>query len=118
MAEQIEQFEFPAFIKNLPEADIPYAGLQGRALRGDRVLAVFNEADVEVDVVEHSHGDQWGIVLEGRVDYIVAGQTQHYYAGDTYFIPAGVPHGVKFYPGSRSVDFFSDPDRYGMKSQR
>ena len=116
MAEQLEGFEFPAFIEELPEAEIPYAGLRGRALQGDRGLVVFNEADGDVDVLEHSHGDQWGIVLEGRVDYIIAGQTQHYYAGDSYFIPAGIPHGVKFHAGSRSVDFFSDRDRYKVRS--
>lgn len=115
MAEVLDGFEFPRFIEELPEADIPYEGLRGYALQGDRGLVVFSEADTEVNVVEHSHGDQWGIVLEGRVDYIVAGRTQHYYAGDTYFIPAGVPHGVKFYPGARSVDIFSDRDRYPIK---
>ncbi len=118
MAKRIEIFDFPPFIRNFPEADIPYAGLQGWALQCDQGQVVFNEADTEVDVVEHSHGDQWGVVLEGRVDLIIGGERQHYYAGDSYFIPAGVSHGVMFHPGSRSVDVFSDRDRFSLKTPR
>jgi|PersoiStandDraft_1058852.scaffolds.fasta_scaffold289572_1 mannose-6-phosphate isomerase-like protein (cupin superfamily) len=118
MAEEIERFEFPDFIRKLPEADIPYAGLRGMLAQGDRGQMVFNEADTEVDVVEHSHGEQWGVVLEGRVDFIIRGQKQSYYAGDSYYIPAGVPHGVTFHPGARSLDFFSDRDRYPARIGR
>jgi len=44
MAEEIERFEFPDFIRKLPEADIPYAGLRGMLAQGDRGQMVFNEA--------------------------------------------------------------------------
>ncbi len=118
MAENIDRFEFPDFIKDLPEVDTPYVGLRGLSAQSDRGQVVFNEADEEVDVVEHSHGEQWGVVLEGRVDFVIHGQKFSYYAGDTYYIPAGVPHGVKFFPGARSLDFFSERDRYPLKRQK
>ncbi|MHB0870162.1 MAG: cupin domain-containing protein [Chloroflexota bacterium] len=115
MAEQLDHFEFPAFIKNLPEADTPYAGVRSWVVQSERGQVVFNEADTEVDVVEHSHGDQWGVVLEGRVDLFVAGQKQVCYAGDSYFIPADIPHGMKIYPGTRSVDYFADRERHKLR---
>lgn len=115
MAEQLDRFEFPAFIKVLPEADTPYDGLRSWVVPSDRGQVVFNEADTEVDVVEHSHGDQWGVVLEGRMDLFIAGQKQVCYAGDSYFIPAETPHGMKIYPGTRTVDYFADRERYKLR---
>jgi quercetin dioxygenase-like cupin family protein len=45
----------------------------------------------------HTHpGVETGYVLEGESDLIVEGQpTRHLKAGDSYSIPAGVPHDAK-----------------------
>ena len=43
-------------------------------------------------VPEHTHGDQWGIVLQGTVRITIGTETHECHGGDTYFVPAGVPH--------------------------
>ena len=103
---------FPAFVRQLPEADLPFSGLRGWLLQGDCGQVLFNESAVELDVPEHSHGDQWGVVLSGRIELTIGGHPRRYGRGDTYFIPAGVPHKARIHPGFRAVDYFADRDRY------
>jgi hypothetical protein len=57
--------EFPALVRNLPEAALPFAGLRGWLLQSDAGQILFNESEGQVSVPEHSHGDQWG----DRVDH-------------------------------------------------
>jgi mannose-6-phosphate isomerase-like protein (cupin superfamily) len=78
---------------------------------------MFNEADVELAVPEHSHGDQWGVVLDGRIDLTIDEIPHTFGRGDTYFIPAGSPHSARIYPGFRAIDFFADRDRYRARSR-
>lgn len=63
--------KFPAFVRSLPEADLPFSGLNGWLLQTERGQVLFNESEAEVFVAEHSHGDQWGIVVEGRINLTV-----------------------------------------------
>ena len=104
--------EFPAFVRNLPEADLPYDGLRGWLLQSDSGQILFNESAVEVFVPEHSHGDQWGVVIDGKIELTIGQQTQTYRRGDTYFIPSGVVHQARIYPNFRAVDYFADRNRY------
>ena len=59
--------EFPGFIKRLPEADLPFDGLRGWLLQSDSGQVLFNESDVEMTVPEHSHCNQWGFVIDGKI---------------------------------------------------
>lgn len=104
--------EFPPFVKTLPEADLPFEGLRGWLLISDAGLVMFNESDIEVDVPEHSHGDQWGVVIDGEIELAIGSTRRTYRAGETYFIPSGVIHKATIYPGFRAVDYFADKDRY------
>jgi len=108
----LESLEFPAFVKSLPQVDLPFQGVQAWLLQADRGQVVFVEADERVAVPEHSHGDQWGIVVDGEIDLLVGHQVQTYKRGDSYYIPAGTPHAVRLFKGSRAVDYFADPNRY------
>jgi hypothetical protein len=108
--------QFPAFVRNLPEADLPFEGLQGWLLQSAVGLVLYNEAHVEVSVPEHAHGDQWGVVIDGEIEMTIAGDTQVYRRGDTYFIPGGTLHEAHIYPGFRAMDTFADVDRYRVKS--
>ena len=45
--------------------DSPLASLRGWMLQNDRALAMFYEIPDGVEVPEHAHGAQWGVVLEG-----------------------------------------------------
>jgi hypothetical protein len=103
---------FPDFIRALPRPDTPLP-LEAYLIPSDVALSMFYEAtDDEVEVSEHVHGDQWGVVLSGEVDVTISGETHTYFRGDTYFIPAGVPHAALVRAGSRGIDVFADHDRY------
>ena len=104
--------EFPPFVRSLAEAALPFDGLQGWLLQSDSGQVLFNESDIQVSVPEHSHGDQWGVVIDGEIELTIGGQTKTYGRGDTYFIPAGTVHSARIHPGFRAVDYFADRDRF------
>jgi quercetin dioxygenase-like cupin family protein len=106
---------FPDFIRELPEPDSPLAGLRARMLQSARAMAMFYELPDGVAVPEHAHGAQWGVVLEGRVDFTIGGETQTFERGDTFSIPDGVPHSAVIHPGYVGIDVFADADRYRPK---
>ncbi|MFH1636001.1 MAG: cupin domain-containing protein [Chloroflexota bacterium] len=108
--------KFPAFVQNLPEADIPFDGLSGWLLTSQSGQILFNESDVEISIPEHSHGDQWGVVIDGEIELTSGDLTRTYSRGDTYFIQAGTVHRAHIYPGFRAVDYFADQDRYRPRS--
>lgn len=108
-------FPFPDFITALPEPDSPLAGLRARMLQTDQAMAMFFELPDGLDLPEHSHGAQWGVVLEGRIDFTIGGETRTYAHGDTYYVPPGVPHSAVIHPGFVGIDVFADADRYRPK---
>jgi hypothetical protein len=107
--------EFPPFVRSLPEADLPFEGLRGWLAKSESSLLMFNESAVELAVPEHSHGDQWGIIIDGRIDLTIGGTLHTFTRGDSYFIPSGTPHRATIYPGFRAIDYFADRDRYRVK---
>ena len=108
--------EFPAFVRGLPEADLPFHGLRGWLLQSEAGQVLFNEADIEVYVPQHSHGNQWGVVIDGKIDLTIGELTRTYTCGHTYFVPAGTPHQARIYPGFRAIDYFADRNRYRVRS--
>lgn len=108
---------FPPFIKNLPGVDVTLPPqIEGRLhlwlFQGDSGQALFSETSVEVPMPEHKHGDQWGVVLDGKIDITIGGETKTYGRGDTYFIPAGTLHRARLNPGLRLIEFFADRERW------
>ena len=87
-----ERDVFPDFIRALPMVDSPLASLRGWMLQTGQALAMFYEIPDGVDVPEHAHGAQWGVVLEGSIDFTIGGETRTYGRGDTYFVPDDVAH--------------------------
>ena len=81
--------------------DSPLASLRGWMLQTGQALAMFYEIPDGVDVPEHAHGAQWGVVLEGAVEFTIGGETTTYGAGDTYFVPDGVAAQRRHPPGLR-----------------
>lgn len=106
---------FPEPIAQLPEADIPMPGLKAFLSQGDNHQIIFMEFSEEVDLPEHSHRCQWGIVLEGRIDLIIDGKKQTFGKGDRYFIGDGVVHSGKIYAGYADITFFGETSRYQQK---
>ena len=106
---------FPEPIINLPEADIPLKGLHAYLSQGSDHQIIFMSFSENVDLPEHSHEAQWGIVLEGKIEMTIDRVKGVYQKGDRYFIPKGVKHFGKIYAGYADVTFFNEKDRYSSK---
>lgn len=106
---------FPELITGLPEADIPFNGVRGWISQGPDHQVVFMDIEPIGDVAPHSHGEQWGIVVEGEMKLTIGGETKIYKPGDSYHIPAGVKHSASFLTHFRVIDVFADKHRYQPK---
>ncbi len=106
---------FPDPILNLPEADIPLEGIKAYLSQAENHQILFMQFDKDVDLPEHEHSAQVGIVLEGKIDLIIGGVSHTFEKGDRYFIPEGVSHLGKIYSGYADITFFDEPNRYSKK---
>ena len=106
---------FPDPIKNLPKADIPLKGLTAYLSQSKTHQILFMQLEEDIELPEHSHESQWGIVLDGKIDLTVDGTVKTYSKGDRYFIPAGVKHSAKIHAGYADITFFNEKDRYKTK---
>ena len=103
------------FIRELPEADIPFEGVSGWLSQSGDHQVVFMEIEAIGEVAEHKHGAQWGIVVEGEMELVIGGVHRTCRKGDSYYIPAGVLHSAVFRKKSWIIDVFADRDRYKPK---
>jgi len=103
---------FPDIITRLPQADIPFEGVHAHLFQGSAQQMVFMRFDEDVEVPEHTHAAQWGVVLGGTIELIVAGEPRLLERGDTYVIPAGVPHRARIHAGYSDLTLFDQQDRY------
>ncbi len=103
---------YPAFITGWPEADIPLEGVRGWISQAADHQIAFFDIDPIGGIPPHSHGEQWGIVVEGEMELTIGDETKRYGPGDSYHIPAGVVHSAKFLTHFRAIDVFADVDRY------
>ncbi|MCG8406882.1 MAG: cupin domain-containing protein [Phycisphaerales bacterium] len=107
---------FPELITKLPEADIPFSGVRGWISQAADHQMVFFDIEPIGEIAPHSHGEQWGVVIQGEMELTIDGQTRRYGPGDTYHIPAGAVHGANFLSHFQAIDFFADVDRYKPKA--
>lgn len=106
---------FPEPIRNLPEADIPLKGIKAYLSQSENHQIIFMEFGEDVELPEHSHAAQVGIVLEGKIDLEIGNEKRTYVKGDRYYIPEGVKHSGKIHAGYVDVTFFDEPSRYRTK---
>jgi len=106
---------FPQPIRDLPKADIPLEGIKAYLSQSDTHQIIFMEFEKDVDLPEHAHAAQVGIVLEGAIELTIAGETATYIKGDRYYIPEGVLHSGKISAGYADITFFNEPGRYARK---
>ena len=106
---------FPEPITMLPLAAIPLEGVKGYLLQGERQHLLFMEFSKDLELPEHSHEAQWGVVLEGRINLVIDGDKHMFAKGDRYFIPEGVNHSARIYAGYVDITYFDDRDRYDLK---
>ncbi len=109
--------ELPDIITQLPEVDLPFPpdGMRANLLQSANGQVVFFRILANAVIPPHSHGGQWGTVLEGSVELTIEGQTRLLLPGDSYYIPAGAIHSARLAAGTKFVDFFEEPDRHKAK---
>jgi hypothetical protein len=56
---------FPDFVTRFDQAAMPFDGVRAWMVQGDRNQVIFADFSRELDVPEHSHDDQWELVLAG-----------------------------------------------------
>ena len=103
---------YPDVIEALPDADIPLEGVRGKLLQAEGHQVVFFDIQPIGAIPAHSHGAQWGVMLDGEMELTIGGVTRTVRTGDNYYIPAGVEHSAVFKTRSRVMDLFAEPDRY------
>lgn len=108
---------FPEPIRSLPQADMPFHGVNAYLSQSDTHQIIFMEFTEDVILPEHSHAGQWAVVLDGRIDLAIGGSLNTYKKGDTYFIPEGVKHSGKIYAGYADITYFNQRDRYQVTVQ-
>ena len=70
-------------------------GVSVRAVHGERITLGIVELDAGAVVPEHSHeNEQLGMVLSGSLTFRIGDESRELDPGDTYVIPANVPHEV------------------------
>ena len=106
---------FPEPIKNLPKADMPFLSYEAYISQSDNHQIIFMKFDEDVNLPEHSHECQWGIVLEGKIELIINGEKNVYIKGDRYFIGNGIKHSGRIFAGYADITFFNQKDRYSIK---
>src|SRR5262245_38602358 len=86
-------------------------GILARTIHGERVTLAVVELDGGSVASEHSHeNEQLGIVLQGSVRFRVGTEERELGPGDTWRVPANVPHEVHAGPeGAVVIDVFGPP---------
>jgi quercetin dioxygenase-like cupin family protein len=62
----------------------------------------------EAVVPNHTHGVEWGTVVEGEIEMTIDGRVETHGPGTQHRIPAGVPHSFRFRPGTSSIHCFGE----------
>ncbi len=108
---------YPDFIKAFPGIDVPFPEdvVQTAAVQSDAGLVAFFSFLKDMELPAHSHGAQWGTVVEGEIEFTIGGETKIYRTGDSYSIAAGVEHSAFIKSGTRVIDVFEEADRYVIK---
>jgi len=95
-------------LKTLGPQDI-WERVSVRAIHGERITLGVVELDPNAYVPEHRHeNEQLGIVLSGLMTFRVGDETRDLRAGETWNIPANVPHEATAGPeGAVVLDVFA-----------
>ena len=79
-------------------------------LHGGKLMAVEFTFAAGTVIPPHSHPhEQIGYFVKGRFEMTVGGETRVVEAGDSYYAPSGVLHGVKVLEDGMVLDVFSPP---------
>jgi quercetin dioxygenase-like cupin family protein len=110
--------QFPNIITDLPQAEIPIDGLKAYLVQGSGQQIVFMSFENHVEVPDHAHEAQWGIVLEGEIELTINDKKKIFKKGETYFIPKDIRHSAKISAGYKDITLFNQRDRYKAKTMK
>ena len=84
-------------------------GVRIRTPHGERVMISLVEIDAGAVVAPHRHPhEQAGMVLEGRMELVISGESRILKKGEAYIIPGGTEHSARAVGGPcRTLDIFS-----------
>lgn len=83
-------------------------GIEARLVHTEQMSVAMVELAKGAILPEHFHvHEQVSTILEGRVEFTVAGETRLCQPGDIVVLPSNVPHGVVALEPSRVLDVFS-----------
>ncbi len=109
-------YDFPEPITKLPRAAIPLEGVTAYLSQATTHQIIFMHFEKDVDLPEHSHAAQVGMVLEGTIELVIGGRKHLFSKGDQYYIPEGTPHSGKIHAGYADITFFGEPHRYASEA--
>ena len=86
-------------------------GVTAKIAPGERMMLSLVTLAPDAVVPTHSHPhEQMGLMVSGTMEFTIAGETRQFSGNEMYFVPGGVPHGVKAGPrGAVALDAFSPP---------
>lgn len=98
--------------ETIPESEMP--SLSGTVLRrflsGEKMTVARVSFTADAAVAEHTHeNEQYTLVLSGKMEFRVAGETVVVGAGEVLHLPSNVRHGAKALEASVLLDVFSPP---------
>jgi quercetin dioxygenase-like cupin family protein len=95
-------------------------GLVFRPVVGDQLMANFVRYDPDTVAPLHSHEEeQITVVIEGELEFDLAGDRRTMRPGMAVVVPPGVPHGARTYATSCfEIDVFHPPRRVLLETLR
>ena len=84
-------------------------GIQARTFWGEKMLVAIVTLEPQTHLPNHSHShEQVGIILEGKLEFTIDGETRILVPGDVYTIPGNIEHEAKtFEKPVKVMDVFS-----------
>ncbi len=111
----MKQDGFSEFMKEIQKGEINTKGLKSYIFQGEDKQFIFVEVDENIEIKDHFHSAQWGVVIEGEMELTVEGETTVLKKGDNYFIPENRVHSVKIKKGYKDLILFDQPERAEIK---
>ncbi len=77
-----------------------FPGVSFRAIAGDAIMLSLVRFEPGAEVPEHAHPhEQMGMMISGRLEFIIGGEARILETGDSWRIPGSVPHQVRALDG-------------------
>jgi quercetin dioxygenase-like cupin family protein len=88
-----------------------FPGVNAHIVWGTNLMVSLVDLTPHSVVEEHSHPhEQMGMVIEGRAEFTIGGETRVVGPGDMYLMPSNVPHKVVALDAPvRAIDVFNPP---------